>query len=271
MKIATWNVNSLNVRLAHLLDWLKTATPDLLGLQETKTTDDKFPREAIIAAGYQPIYNGQKTYNGVAILSRLGVEPKELVSQLPGIEEDPQRRVLAATYGDIRLINVYIPNGAEVDSEKYQYKLRWLAALIAFLKVQLHHHPKLAIVGDFNIAPEDRDVHDPKSWEGSVLVSPAEREYFQQMLALGMTDSFRLFDQAPELFSWWDYRAAAFPRNHGLRIDHILVSAQLAAQCQSCNIDPQPRQWERPSDSASQASSSPSRHRRACRSRDSRT
>ncbi len=248
MKIATWNVNSLNVRLPHLLDWLKTATPDLLGIQETKTTDDKFPREAIIAAGYQPIYNGQKTYNGVAILSRFNTTPQDIVSQLPGIQDDPQCRLLAATYGDMRLINVYIPNGAEVDSEKYHYKLRWLGALVAFLETELCNHPRLVIVGDFNIAPEDRDVHDPKSWEGSVLVSPAEREYFRQLLSLGLIDSFRLFAQAPELFSWWDYRAAAYPRNHGLRIDHILVSPQLAKSCQSCHIDPAPRQWERPSD-----------------------
>ncbi len=250
MKIATWNVNSLNVRLPHLLDWLKTATPDLLGIQETKTTDDKFPREAISAAGYQPIYNGQKTYNGVAILSRLNTTPQDIVNQLPGMQDDPQRRLLAATYGDTRLINVYIPNGAEVDSEKYHYKLRWLAALVAFLATELRNHPRLVIVGDFNIAPEDRDVHDPKSWEGSVLVSPAEREYFQQLLSLSLVDSFRLFAQAPELFSWWDYRAAAYPRNHGLRIDHILVSPQLAKSCQSCHIDPVPRQWERPSDHA---------------------
>ena len=248
MKIATWNVNSLNVRLPHLLDWLKTATPDLLGIQETKTTDEKFPREAIIAAGYQPVYNGQKTYNGVAILARQGAEPKDIVTQLPGMQDDPQRRLLAATYADTRLINVYIPNGAEVDSEKYHYKLRWLAALVAFLETELHNHPRLVIVGDFNIAPEDRDVHDPKSREGSVLVSPAEREYFQQLLSLGLADSFRLFAQASELFSWWDYRAAAYPRNHGLRIDHILVSPQLAKLCQSCHIDPAPRQWERPSD-----------------------
>lgn len=248
MKIATWNVNSLTVRLPHLLEWLKTATPDLLGLQETKIVDDKFPREAIIAAGYQPIYNGQKTYNGVAILSKLNLEPQELVTQLPGMEDDPQRRVLAATYGDVRLINVYIPNGAEVDSEKYQYKLRWLHALVTYIKVELRSHAKLAIVGDFNIAPEDRDVHDPKAWEGSVLVSPAEREYFQQLLSLGLVDSFRLFEQAPELFSWWDYRAAAYPRNRGLRIDHILVSPQLATSCRSCHIDQAPRQWERPSD-----------------------
>jgi exodeoxyribonuclease-3 len=250
MKIATWNVNSLNVRLPHLLDWLKTASPDLLGIQETKTTDDKFPRDAIIAAGYQPICNGQKTYNGVAILSRLSTAPQDMVTQLPDMLDDPQRRLLAATYGDVRMINVYIPNGAEVDSEKYHYKLRWLRALVAYLKTELRNHPKLAIVGDFNIAPEDRDVHDPKSWEGSVLVSPAERECFQQLVSLGLVDSFRLFEQAPELFSWWDYRAAAYPRNHGLRIDHILVSPKLATACQSCHIDPTPRQWERPSDHA---------------------
>ncbi len=248
MRIATWNVNSLNVRLPHLSQWLQDAQPDLVGLQEIKLTDDKFPHEPLQQLGYRSIAHGQKTYNGVAILSKLAETPQDIHIHLPGMADDPQSRLIAATYGDVRLINVYIPNGAEVGSDKYAYKLRWLTAFIAYIKDALNTYSKLVVVGDFNIAPEDRDVHDPKAWEGSVLVSPPERAYFMQLLALGLIDSFRLYDQPAESYSWWDYRAAAFVRNRGLRIDHILVSAELAKTCQSCTIDIAPRKLERPSD-----------------------
>jgi len=248
MRIATWNVNSLTVRLPHLTQWLQSAQPDLLGLQEIKLTDDKFPHEPLQQLGYHCIAHGQKTYNGVAILSKLAEAPQDIQTRLPGMAEDPQSRLLAATYGEVRLINVYIPNGAEVGSDKFNYKLQWLSAFTAYIKEALRTYPKLVVIGDFNIAPDDRDVHDPKAWEGSVLVSPQERVYFSQLLELGLTDSFRLFEQPVESYSWWDYRAAAFVRNHGLRIDHILISPALTEKCQSCTIDIAPRKLERPSD-----------------------
>ncbi|MBI3560864.1 MAG: exodeoxyribonuclease III [Gammaproteobacteria bacterium] len=248
MKIATWNVNSLRVRLPHLLQWLAQAQPDLIGLQETKLNDDQFPHAEFTQAGYQVIFAGQKTYNGVAIVARAVPPLSDIETQLPALTEDPQRRLITASYGDLRVINVYVPNGAEVDSDKYHYKLRWLAALHAYLQQQLQRYPKLVVMGDFNIAPEDRDVHDPKAWEGSVLVSPAEREAFTGLLALGLQDSYRLFDQPAGGFSWWDYRAAGFVRNHGLRIDHLLVSAALVPHCHAVRIDTAPRGWERPSD-----------------------
>ena len=226
MRCATWNVNSLRVRLPQLLDWLELAQPDLIGLQETKTQNEDFPLIDIEAAGYQAIFSGQKTYNGVAILSRLPLVPVDVVTDLPGLE-DSQRRVLAATYGDIRFINLYVPNGAMVGSDKYAYKLDWLQQLENYLSQQLATYQKLIVVGDFNIAPEDRDVHDPVVWEGSVLVSPKERQAFRGLQQLGLYDSFRLFDSAEGKFTWWDYRAAAFRRNMGLRIDHILVSQAL--------------------------------------------
>lgn len=250
IKVATWNVNSLNVRLPHLLEWLRSAQPDLVGLQEIKLVTEKFPLEEIRAAGYDAIVHGQKTYNGVAILSRPPHTASDMHTQLPGMESDPQSRLIAATYNGVRFINVYIPNGAEVGSDKYTYKLKWLDAFVSYLRGELQRFTKMIVVGDFNIAPEDRDVHDPKAWEGSVLVSPPEREYFQQMLALGLKDSFRLFEQPADSYSWWDYRAAAFVRNHGLRIDHILMSPALAQQCTSCTIDITPRKLERPSDHA---------------------
>jgi len=249
VRCATWNVNSLRVRLPQLLEWLELAQPDLIGLQETKTQDEDFPLIDIEAAGYQAIYSGQKTYNGVAILSRLPLAPVDVVTDLPGLE-DSQRRVLAATYGDIRFINLYVPNGAMVGSDKYAYKLDWLRQLERYLSQQLAAYQKLIVVGDFNIAPEDRDVHDPVAWEGSVLVSPKERQAFRAVQQLGLYDSFRLFDSAEGKFSWWDYRAAAFRRNMGLRIDHILVSQALRDSCTGCSIDTGPRRWERPSDHA---------------------
>lgn len=249
IKIASWNVNSLRVRLPQVLDWLRSEQPDLLALQETKTTDDQFPEVDIEAAGYKAIFSGQKTYNGVAILSRLQQPASDVVTDIPDLE-DPQRRVLFATYGDIRLANLYVPNGASVGSDKYQYKLAWLDKLLAYTKQQLGQHKYLVMVGDFNIAPDDRDVHDPQAWADSVLVSPPEREAFEKLLALGLKDTFRLFEQEEQSFSWWDYRAAAFRRNMGLRIDHILASQALSENCLGSFIDKAPRRLERPSDHA---------------------
>ncbi|MBZ0072247.1 MAG: exodeoxyribonuclease III [Gammaproteobacteria bacterium] len=247
MKIATWNVNSLRVRLPQVLQWLAGERPDLLALQETKLTDDLFPETDLLAAGYHAVFAGQKTYNGVAILSR---EPlTDIITDIPGLD-DPQRRVLAATCGDVRLIDLYVPNGESVDSEKYQYKLDWLDKLAAWLKTELQRHDKLVVVGDFNIAPEDADVHDPEAWRGHVLFSEPERAAFQRLIDLGLCDSFRRFDQPEKSFTWWDYRMNAFRRNLGLRIDHILASQPLCATCTACRIDKVPRGWERPSDHA---------------------
>jgi len=245
MKLATWNVNSLKVRLPHVLDWLAEHPIDVLCLQETKQQDPDFPQQALMDAGYHSVFSGQKTYNGVAILSR---EPASDVQMgIPGYE-DEQKRVIAATFGDIRVVDVYIPNGQSVDSDKYQYKLGWLAALHDWLEQELVRYPKLLLLGDYNIAPEDRDVHDPKAWEGNVLVSEPERDAFRALQALGLTDSYRLFEQAEKTFSWWDYRMMAFRRNMGMRIDHILISTPLVASCKSCEIDKAPRKLERPSD-----------------------
>ncbi|SFO39352.1 Exodeoxyribonuclease III [Nitrosospira briensis] len=247
MKIATWNVNSLKVRLQHVLDWLALNQPDVLCLQETKLQDENFPIEEIAAAGYQTIYSGQKTYNGVALLSK---QPGfEIVSGIPDLD-DAQKRVLGAVYGDVRVICVYVPNGQHVTSEKYQYKLKWLAALRDWMRDMLARHQKLVLLGDFNIAPEECDVHDPKLWEGQVLFSAPEREAFREVLELGLTDSFRLFEQAEKSFTWWDYRMMAFRRNMGLRIDHILLSGDLAKTCTACVIDKATRRLERPSDHA---------------------
>jgi len=245
MKFATWNVNSLNVRLPHVLDWLNDAQPDVLCLQETKQEDIKFPYQALRDAGYEAIHIGQKTYNGVAILSRHPIT--NIQRNIPNFSDD-QQRVLAADINDIRVVCIYIPNGQSVDSEKYQYKMRWLASLTTWLKTELVTHPKLMLLGDFNIAPEDRDCHDPASWMGQILVSPAEREAFQSMLDLGLHDSFRLFDQPEKSFSWWDYRMMGFRRNFGMRIDHILVSNALKIECVTASIDKAPRKLERPSD-----------------------
>lgn len=248
LKLASWNVNSLNVRLDQVLAWLDSSNVDILALQETKLTDDKFPAAAFNERGYQVVFSGQKTYNGVAIISRQPIQ--DVVMDLEGYA-DPQRRILAATIGDIRLINLYVPNGAEVASDKYEYKLAWLVQVTAFIKQQLAHYSRVAVVGDFNIAPDDRDVHeDPYNWEGCVLVSPLERQAFFEILALGLHDSFRNFTQEAQLFSWWDYRAAAFRRNRGLRIDHILLSDALNATCLGSHIDKEPRRHVRPSDHA---------------------
>ncbi len=245
MKIATWNVNSLKVRLPQVLEWLSANPVEVLGLQETKQQDGEFPQAELQAAGYYSVFSGQRTYNGVAILSR---EPAHEVQYgLPNFP-DEQKRVIAATVGGIRVVNVYVPNGQSVDSDKYRYKLEWLAALHDWLKQELERHPKLALLGDYNIAPEDRDVYDPVAWQGNVLVSEPEREQFRKLLGLGLRDGFRLFEQSGQSYSWWDYRMMAFRRNRGLRIDHILVSEPLAAQCRSCVIDKAPRKLERPSD-----------------------
>lgn len=244
-KIATWNVNSLKVRLPHVLDWLATAKPDVLALQETKTIDDNFPLEAIEAAGYKASYIGQKTYNGVAVLSK--VQQEILATAMPDYD-DEQRRVLAVVNRGVTVLNLYVPNGSEVGSEKYRYKLDWFSKLKPFVLDLLKQSEQVILLGDFNIAPEDRDVHDPAAWAGSVLVSDAERAEFQQLIAAGLKDCYRLFEQPEQEYSWWDYRAAAFRRNRGLRIDHILASESLAKRCISCCIDKEPRKLERPSD-----------------------
>lgn len=245
MKLATWNVNSLKVRLQHVLDWLAVNQPDVLCLQETKQEDKNFPLQALNAAGYAALHAGQKTYNGVAILSK--VTGSDVQIGIPGFT-DEQQRLIAATLDGVRIVCVYVPNGQSPDSDKYQYKLQWLQALTLWLREELKRYPELAVLGDYNIAPQDRDVHDPKAWEGQVLVSPPERDAFSELLGLGLRDAFRLFDQPEKSFSWWDYRMMAFRRNMGMRIDHILLSESLAVQCCSCLIDRTPRKLERPSD-----------------------
>ncbi|MBK1671821.1 exodeoxyribonuclease III [Ectothiorhodospira shaposhnikovii] len=247
MKIATWNVNSLKVRLPHVLDWLAGQQPDVLALQETKTVDEAFPLEALQAAGYHCLYAGQKTYNGVALLSRVpGEDP---VTDPPGVD-DPERRILAATVNGVRVINLYVVNGSEVGSDKYARKLDWLVRVTAFVKAELDRHDQVVVLGDFNIAPEDRDVHDPAAWHERILCSTPERAALRAMLDLGLEDVFRRFEQPEGAFSWWDYRAAAFRRNRGLRIDLILASQALAERCLGSEIDPAPRRLERPSDHA---------------------
>ena len=245
MKIATWNVNSLNVRLQQVLEWLGIAQPDVLVLQEIKQVTEAFPAEAFSEVGYYGVASGQKTYNGVANLSR--GEPTDHVTDFPGFE-DPQRRVLASTIDGVRVVNLYVPNGSSVGSEKYEYKLGWLAALKGFLKTELSNHEKLVVLGDFNIAPDDRDVYDPEKWGDDILCSPQERAALKSLLDLGFSDVFRQFEQPESTFSWWDYRAAGFRRNAGLRIDLILASKALADACEASYIDREPRTWERPSD-----------------------
>ncbi|MDD3609485.1 MAG: exodeoxyribonuclease III [Halothiobacillaceae bacterium] len=243
--LASWNVNSLKVRLPHLQQWLTQVGPDVLGLQETKTQDADFPREAIEASGYQVVFSGQKTYNGVALLSR---EPlSDVLTEVPGFD-DPHRRVIAGTLGDTRIINLYVVNGEAVGSDKYAWKLNWLEVITRWIAEERLRYPKLAVMGDFNIAPDDRDVHDPAAWHEKILCSTPERAALQRLLDLGMKDTFRLFEQAEKSFSWWDYRAAGFRRNLGLRIDLILASDALAAECREAWIDRAPRGWERPSD-----------------------
>ena len=247
MRIATWNVNSLKVRLPHLVDWLAKQQPDAVCLQETKCEDTAFPAAAIEATGYRWVHDGQKTYNGVAILARH--EIANVSRGIPGFA-DLQKRVIAADVNGVRVVGVYCPNGQAVGSEKYDYKLRWFEALAGWLRTELASSPSLALLGDFNVAPEDRDVHDPDAWRGQVLCSDAERAALKALADLGLADAFRLFEQAEKSYSWWDYRMAAFRRNLGLRIDHILLSGPLASRCRACVIDVEPRKLERPSDHA---------------------
>ena len=247
MRIASWNVNSLNVRLLHVGQWCREAQPDVLALQETKLADDKVPREAIEALGYHVAYSGQKTYNGVAILARSPIE--DVVAGVPGFD-DPQRRVLAATVGGVRIVDLYVVNGQSVGSEKYEWKLQWLAAVTGYLRDELRRHGKLVVLGDFNIAPDDRDVHNPEAWRGQILCSEPERAALRGILDLGFADSFRTFVEDAGHFSWWDYRQAAFRRNLGLRIDLILASEALRGRMTAALIDRTPRTWDRPSDHA---------------------
>ena len=247
MKLATWNVNSLKVRFPQVLDWVGKHRPDVLCLQETKLENEQFPTADITAAGYHSLCNGQKTYNGVCTVSL--EMPSETVTSIPELE-DLQKRVLAATINGVRVINAYVPNGENVESPKYQYKLNWLSAFRNWLAAELARHPLLAVVGDFNVAPEARDVHDPAAWEGKVLFSQPEREALGSLIGLGLKDAFRLFEQAERSYTWWDYRMLAFRRKMGLRIDHILLSEELAKRCTACTIDIEPRRNERPSDHA---------------------
>lgn len=246
MKVATWNVNSLRVRLPHVLKWLERERPDLLALQETKIKDDEFPADAFAAYGYGAVFSGQAAYNGVAILSR--TPPDAVCYDIGGHYVDEQKRVIGATFGGLRLFSLYVPNGQSVDSDKYRYKLEWLAALRTLLADELARHPDLLVVGDFNIAPDDRDVHNPSAWAGKIMCSPAERAALDAIRGLGLNDTFRLFPQPDKVFSWWDYRAGAFRRNQGLRIDLALASGTLSKRCIGARIDKEPRGWERPSD-----------------------
>ena len=248
MKIASWNVNSLNVRLPHLLDWLGTFAPDVVGIQETKLEDHKFPDTALAELGYRSVFAGQKTYNGVAIVSRLPISDVQV--GIPGFE-DEQKRVIAATVGEVRIANLYVVNGQDLGTDKYAYKLRWLEAVHGWLEQELREHPKLVVMGDFNIAPDDRDVFDPKVWNDShILTSTAEREALRRLQALGLHDAFRLHSDEAGVFSWWDYRMGGLRRNLGLRIDLTLVSDALRGQVLESGIDREPRTWERPSDHA---------------------
>ncbi|MGO4381509.1 exodeoxyribonuclease III [Pseudoduganella sp. RAF53_2] len=247
MKLATWNVNSLNVRLPHVLKWLGENPVDVLCIQETKLTDDKFPQKEIEEAGYQVVFSGQKTYNGVAILSKLPMT--DIVKNNPKYP-DEQQRILAATIDGIRIVCAYVPNGQAVDSDKYTYKMGWLQSFREWLAEELARNEHLAVLGDYNIAPEDRDVHDPAAWEGMVHVSPKERAALQELLGIGLHDSFRLFEQPEKSFSWWDYRMLGFQKNKGLRIDHVLLSAPLVKRCSACVVDRVPRKWQQPSDHA---------------------
>lgn len=251
MQIATWNVNSLTARLPHVLDWLAAHPVDVLCLQELKLTDNKFPFEALQDVGYQAAAFGQKTYNGVAILSRHALT--DVVRNIPGFSDD-QSRVITASLdtdgGPLRIINGYFVNGQEPGSEKFAYKMRWLDALTAWVREELARHPRLVLLGDFNIAPADADSYDPEGLRDTIHHTREERAHFAALLSLGLHDSFRLFEQPPKTFSWWDYRMLGFQRNRGLRIDHVLVSDALRAAVRSCEIDRTPRKREKPSDHA---------------------
>jgi len=247
VKIASWNVNSLKVRLHQVIRWLEVHQPDVIALQETKVVDDQFPVDALRAVGYQMIYSGQKTYNGVAVLARS--ELTDPVTDPPGLT-DAQRRILAVTVGELRIINLYVVNGEGVGSEKFAYKLDWLRRLTEWLREELERYPQAVVLGDFNIAPDDRDVYDPIAWGNAILCSPEERAALGRLFELGLTDSFRIHDQPPNAFSWFDYRAASFRRNRGLRIDLILLSQAVSGWCTASTVDLEPRGWERPSDHA---------------------
>jgi exodeoxyribonuclease III len=247
MQIATWNVNSLRVRLPQVLDWLRAVQPDVVALQEIKCVNAEVPASAFADLGYEVVSSGQKTYNGVATLSRAPL--RDCAVDLP-TRDDPQRRLLAATIDGLRVVNVYVPNGERVGSEKYAYKLDWLGHLREFVAGELTRHPRLVVLGDFNIAPEPRDVYDPAAWAGQVLFSEPERQAFGALLTVGLSDGFRLFEQPARAFSWWDYRMGSFRRNNGLRIDHVLLSEALRSACTGCRIDVSPRRNERPSDHA---------------------
>jgi exodeoxyribonuclease-3 len=247
LKIASWNVNSLNVRLPHVLAWCDAEKPDVLALQETKLPDERFPSEELKEIGYHSVWSGQKTYNGVAILSR---EPaKDPVKDIPHLD-DPQRRILAATVGDVRIIDLYVVNGSEVGSEKYAYKLDWLSKVNGWIEDEMKQHENVIVLGDFNIAPDDRDVHDPEGWRDKILCSAPEREALQELYDFGLQDTFRLFEQEDRTWSWWDYRMNAFRRKMGLRIDLVLASASMVERCTASYIDIEPRRQERPSDHA---------------------
>ncbi|MBV9576402.1 MAG: exodeoxyribonuclease III [Gammaproteobacteria bacterium] len=250
-KIATWNVNSLRVRLEHVSTWLAAMQPDVLALQEIKLVDADFPLAAIQNMGYTAIYSGQKTYNGMALLVKTHNDQKKISSIVRDLPElsDPQRRVLGALIDDVYVLNLYVPNGDNITSEKYQYKLNWLTKLAAFLQNDLQHS-RVIILGDFNIAPEEIDVHDPLSWEGKVLFSQPERQAFKDILQIGFVDCFRKMHPEEKAFSWWDYRLNAYQRNRGLRIDHVLASHAVMSACTKCYIDQTPRAWMRPSDHA---------------------
>jgi len=247
MKIATWNVNSMNVREPHVVEWLQNHDPDVLVLQEIKQLTEKFPTEALQEIGYHSIASGQKTYNGVAAISKS--MPTDPVYDFPDLD-DPQRRILASTVGNVRVVDLYIPNGSEVGSEKYAYKLNWLKSLRNFLEAEMQQHENVVVLGDFNIAPADADVHDPEKWGEAILCSPLERQALGELIDLGLTDVFRKFDHPEKTFSWWDYRAAGFRRNAGLRIDLILTSNAMTERCTASYVDKEPRAWERPSDHA---------------------
>ncbi len=245
LKVASWNVNSLNVRLPHVLAWCDVARPDILALQETKLTDDRFPVDELLEAGYYSVFSGQKTYNGVAILSRQPAADAQ--TDIDGLD-DPQRRILAATIGELRMINLYVVNGSEVGSEKFDYKMHWLQQVAAWIAGEMQRYEKVIVLGDFNITPDDRDVYDPQAWHEKILCSTQERDALRKILEPGLSDTFRLFEQQEKSWSWWDYRKAAFRRNMGLRIDLILASAVLAQTCSAAYIDKEPRRQERPSD-----------------------
>ncbi len=247
MKIASWNVNSLRVRLPQVLRWLQEARPDVLALQETKLPDAEFPRDAFTELGYHAVCHGQRAYNGVALLSRRA--PAEVVTRLPTLNDD-QSRTLAATIDGVRILDLYVVNGQAVGSDEYDRKLDWLARVRDYVAQDLAAHPDYVILGDFNIAPDDRDVYDPAAWEERILCSTPERMALQRLLALGFRDTFRLFDQPDGVYSWWDYRNQAFARNRGLRIDLILASEPMAARCTASYVDRAPRGWQRPSDHA---------------------